>query len=161
MQDFDIHELSAAGGVIALGPMPGRRGDLAADVEKIARWGASAVLTMTPQGELDAHRASTLPEALAARGIDWLHFAVEDFGVPAAGRAAEWSGLAIGLRARLAKGQRVFVHCFGGCGRSGMAVLRLMVESGDDPDAALRQLRRVRPCAVETDAQRLWATDLD
>ncbi len=39
-----------------------------------------------------------------------------------------------------------------------MAVLRLMVEAGEDPDAALARLRAVRPCAVETGAQLTWAT---
>ena len=49
------------------------------------------------------------------------------------------------------------IHCFGGCGRSGMAALRLMVEAGEDADEALERLRAVRPCAVETDAQLRWA----
>jgi hypothetical protein len=38
-----------------------------------------------------------------------------------------------------------------------MAVLRLMVECGEDPAQALARLRSVRPCAVETDAQLDWA----
>ncbi len=38
-----------------------------------------------------------------------------------------------------------------------MAVLRLMVEVGEAPEAALARLRAVRPCAVETEAQRDWA----
>ncbi|MDH5531227.1 MAG: protein phosphatase, partial [Paracoccaceae bacterium] len=45
-----------------------------------------------------------------------------------------------------------------GCGRSGMAVLRLMVEAGEPVDVALIRLRKVRPCAVETDAQLAWAS---
>jgi hypothetical protein len=39
-----------------------------------------------------------------------------------------------------------------------MAILRLMVESGEDPPAALARLRAVRPCAVETERQHCWAT---
>jgi len=35
--------------------------------------------------------------------------------------------------------------------------LRLMVEHGEAPNAALQRLRMVRPCAVETDAQQAWA----
>jgi hypothetical protein len=38
-----------------------------------------------------------------------------------------------------------------------MAALRLMIKAGEDPDAALKRLRAVRACAVETDAQLLWA----
>jgi hypothetical protein len=35
--------------------------------------------------------------------------------------------------------------------------LRLMIEAGEASDAALERLRKTRPCAVETDAQRRWA----
>ena len=38
-----------------------------------------------------------------------------------------------------------------------MAALRLMIEVGEDPDAALKRLRAVRACAVETEAQMIWA----
>lgn len=38
-----------------------------------------------------------------------------------------------------------------------MAVLRLMVEMDEAPEAALARLRAVRPCAVETVAQHDWA----
>ena len=57
----------------------------------------------------------------------------------------------------VAGGGRVLFHCLGGCGRSGMAVLRLLVEMGEAPEAALERLRRVRPCAVETGDQCDWA----
>jgi hypothetical protein len=39
-----------------------------------------------------------------------------------------------------------------------MIALRLMVEDGEAPDAALARLRAARPCAVETNAQMRWAT---
>jgi len=54
-------------------------------------------------------------------------------------------------------GGRVLIHCRGGCGRSGMAALRLMIESGEEAGAALSRLRALRPCAVETEAQMAWA----
>jgi hypothetical protein len=38
-----------------------------------------------------------------------------------------------------------------------MAVLRLMIEAGEEPGEALARLRAVRACAVETDAQLEWA----
>ena len=38
-----------------------------------------------------------------------------------------------------------------------MALMRLMVEAGEDADEALERLRAARPCAVEREAQRAWA----
>ena len=32
-----------------------------------------------------------------------------------------------------------------------------MIECGEAPEPALKRLRAVRPCAVETEAQMLWA----
>ena len=54
-------------------------------------------------------------------------------------------------------GDRILIHCRGGCGRSGMIVLRIMIEFGEDPEEALERLRKIRPCAVETEAQENWA----
>lgn len=62
------------------------------------------------------------------------------------------------LAARLARGERIALHCLGGCGRSGMIALRLMVLSGEAAGRALERLRAARPCAVETEAQRVWAS---
>ncbi|MFX0541249.1 protein-tyrosine phosphatase family protein [Roseovarius sp. S4756] len=53
-------------------------------------------------------------------------------------------------------GGRVLFHCPGGCGRSGMAALRLMIAAAEAPDAAQERLRARRPCAVETSAQMRW-----
>ncbi|MDG0986802.1 MAG: protein-tyrosine phosphatase family protein, partial [Paracoccaceae bacterium] len=58
------------------------------------------------------------------------------------------------------EGSRILVHCRGGCGRTGMIVLRIMVEFGENPDKALQRLRRIRPCAVETKDQENWARSL-
>ncbi len=89
---------------------------------------------------------------------DWLCRPIADFGVPDADLDAEWPMLSAELLARLASGGRVLVHCKGGCGRSGMVVLALMVAKGRDALAALAEVRAKRPCAVETDAQMAWAT---
>ena len=70
---------------------------------------------------------------------------------------AAWRALGANARRALAGGGRVLIHCRAGCGRSGMAALRLMIECGEAPDEALARLRAVRPCAVETGAQMAWA----
>jgi len=69
----------------------------------------------------------------------------------------DWDDVIGNVVVRLSAGDRILVHCRGGCGRSGMAVLRVMIAAGEDADAALLRLRTVRPCAIETDAQMQWA----
>ena len=84
-------------------------------------------------------------------------FPVVDFDIPDAGRAGEWQEVRDKVLAVLAGQGRALFHCRGGCGRSGMAVLRIMIEGGEDAEQALDRLREVRPCAVETEAQMRWA----
>ena len=61
------------------------------------------------------------------------------------------------IRQQIDGGGRILIHCRGGCGRTGMIVLRVMIEFGEDPDKALKRLRKIRPCAVETKPQEIWA----
>lgn len=155
---FAIAELSLGAGRIGICPMPGRTGRYGADLATILAWGPDMVLTMTTGIELEASGADSLAEDMAQAGIDWRHLPITDFGAPGNGTAAEWPAVSAAARALLARGGRVLAHCYGGCGRSGMALLRLMVDSGEAPDDALARLRAVRPCAVETGGQMAWAT---
>lgn len=157
MTAFEIYPLAVGGGQIALSPVPGRSGSYEADLTKVLLWQPSMVLTMTTQAELDRMGAGALGDDLAAVGVVWAHLPILDFGAPDEAVQQHWPEVCDDAAARLAMGGRVLVHCFGGCGRSGMAALRLMVEAGEDPQAALARLRAVRPCAVETDAQMAWA----
>ncbi|MCV2874323.1 protein phosphatase [Defluviimonas sp. WL0050] len=156
-RDFGIFEVEAGGGRLALCPMPGRYGDYPGDLQTILGWGPGLVLTMATGSELAAYGAATLSVDLANRGIEWRHLPVEDFSAESAALRDGWAGVSREARTLLSDGGRVLTHCLGGCGRSGMAVLRIMTELGEAADAALTRLRTIRPCAVETAAQRLWA----
>ncbi len=146
-------ELAVGGGIVGIGPCPGRGGDFAADLAALLAWRPDLVLSMATMPEMARVGAGGLPVALAGAGVAWLHCPVADYGVP----SAAWDDVAAGVRAVLGAGGRVHVHCMAGCGRSGAAVVRLMVMAGEEGAAALARLRAVRPCAVETAAQAEWA----
>lgn len=155
MDDFAIYELAVGGGTLALCPLAGRGGDYAGDLARLRSWSPDIVVTMVEMQELDTKGAARF-------GADvgpalWLHFPVVDYQVPDAGQVDVWAAIEAQILAILAGGGRVLVHCMGGCGRSGMAVLRVMMAAGETSDAALDRLRAVRPCAVETEAQMKWA----
>ncbi|WP_240335464.1 phosphatase domain-containing putative toxin [Pseudotabrizicola algicola] len=155
---LEIAEIPALGGTLALCPMPGRQGDYAGDLATLLAWRPALVLTMTSRLELASKGAGSMPADLAAAGVAWRHLPVPDFGTPRADTAALWPQISSEARALLADGGRVLAHCMGGCGRSGMAVLRLLVDGGEDPETALPRLRAARRCAVETKAQQRWAS---
>ncbi len=156
METFRVAELAAGGGWLGISPMPGRAGNYAGDLAVVLRWAPALVVTMATAGEL-AMRSGALPADLAAAGGTWRHLPVADFAAESAALKRDWAGVSAEARAVLARGGRVLFHCMGGCGRSGMAALRLMVELGEEPAAALRRLRVARPCAIETGEQYRWA----
>jgi len=148
------------GGRIGICPLPGRGGDLAGDLEAIAAWRPALVVSMTEATEMAALGVADLPARLGQAGIAWRHFPIVDFGTPAPDALPAWSPLSAESHAALDQGEGVLLHCRGGLGRSGMIALRLMVERGEEPEAALARLRQIRPGAVETEEQREWASCL-
>lgn len=153
MAEFSITELTAAGGALGICPLPGRFREYGTDLVEVLAWQPDIVLTLTTLPEMARHGADRLGRDLTQAGVRWIHLPVEDFGIPSGEVEATWPD----LLPVLARGGRVLAHCYGGCGRSGMALLRLMIEAGENWPEALRRLRQARPCAVETEAQRIWA----
>ena len=156
---FDIFALDALGGTMGLCPLPGLGGQWADDAARIDEWDPDRILTLCTTPEMAELVAPDLPSRMEGLVAKWHHFPIEDFGIPDPVQFGGWVDLSADVRGVLNKGGRVLIHCRGGCGRSGMAALRLMVDGDEDPTQALGQLRQARPCAVETDAQMMWATD--
>lgn len=157
MTDLVLHSLSVGGGSLALSQMPGRDGDYQGDLDFIRDWKPSVVITLTTRAELVTAGAETLGADIRDSGARWVHLPIADFGVPDDAALKLWAKIGPVACAALTGQGRVLVHCFGGCGRSGMVALRLMVEVGEEAVDALLRLRKIRPCAIETDAQMRWA----
>ena len=65
----------------------------------------------------------------------------------------QWDVAGDELRTLLRSGRNVLVHCRGGLGRAGTIGARLLIELGMEPATAIRQVRAVRPGAIETREQ--------
>lgn len=157
MSGLVIYALPVGGGTLAIASLPGRSGDYRGDLDVFREWKPGIVVTMTTEAELADVGGVNLGSDIQTMASRWWHFPVMDFGTPAAEVDAAWPELSKNVRRALKGGGRVIVHCRGGCGRSGMVALRLMVESGEDRFEALNRLRALRDCAVETKAQLQWA----
>lgn len=153
-----LYALQVGGGTLAICQLPGRDGGYRGDLELIHDWRPGLVITLTTEVEMLSAGAAHLGADIQSIASRWVHLPVPDFGIPPPEVEARWPAVSLSARQALAGGGRVLIHCNGGCGRSGMAALRLMIETGEPAKAALAHLRHVRPCAVETDAQLVWAT---
>jgi len=131
--------------------------DLSTDLDTIAAWNASVVVTLVEAEELKSLQIPKLGQEVARRFMEWHHWPIADFSVPTQEFEEAWPARSEMLRALLGRGGRVLVHCKGGLGRAGMIAARLLVEMGDAPADAIARVREARgPGAIETTAQEAW-----
>lgn len=148
---YEIHTVTLANGArLGIAARPSQQ-----DLPILQAWAPDAVLSMLPNEEMHGL------DLAATFGAKWHHLPITDFGAPNPEIQQLWHALSPKLHDILDAKGAVFAHCVAGRGRSGLILLRLMVERGQNPDAALQALRAIRPGAVETEAQRKWAVTLD
>ena len=134
--------------------------DLGLDVEAIAAWGTSTVVTLVEQHELASLGVVDLGEAVEAAHMSWVHLPLRDVSVPGPAFEQQWARLGPLLRAQLQCGFNIVVHCKGGLGRAGTVASRLLIEAGMDPEEGLAAVRAARPGAVETFGQEQYVLGL-
>jgi protein-tyrosine phosphatase len=115
------------------------------DYERMSDLGVTSVLDL--RGEKADDR-----EALDARGIHYKRVPVTDFEAPSEEQLREavaW------MRAEVASGRRVYVHCAAGIGRSSTVVTAfLMEEYGWSRERAWAHVESRRPIVKQTESQR-------
>ena len=134
--------------------------DVCIDIDAIAAWGASAVVTLIEDHEISSLKVEALGDTVRSRHMDWLHLPIPDVSTPCSRFEQEWGSIGEGLRARLRNSFDIVVHCKGGLGRAGTIAARLLIELGATPDDAIAQVRRVRPGAIETSGQEKYVRGL-
>ncbi|HTN15451.1 MAG TPA: ADP-ribosylglycohydrolase family protein [Sphingomonadaceae bacterium] len=127
--------------------------DLGMDLDTVAAWNASVVVTLVEDHELEQLHVPQLGEEVLARQIDWYHLPIADRSIPDAAFEEAWASAGAALRHRLRSGANVLVHCMGGLGRAGTIASRLLIELGWSPAEAAAEVRKVRPGAIETQGQ--------
>lgn len=132
--------------------------DLDKDLARIRDWGAQLVVTLIEPQEFIELGVERLPHEVARLGMQWLHLPIRDRYPPGPAFESAWPSALAGIAARLALGQRIFVHCKGGLGRAGTVSACLLIESGMAPEAAIAAVRAARPRAIETAVQEWYVT---
>ncbi len=125
--------------------------------------GVSAFIDLTREEELDGY------QHLLPAGTQYVRHPIPDHGLPR--DAAQMKAILAEIRAQLAAGRLVYLHCRAGIGRTGMAAGCLLAESHGG-EAALEELNHLWQHSAraaswasvpETDAQsafvRAWQTD--
>lgn len=127
--------------------------DLELDMSEIRAWGANIVLTLLESWEFKDMQVEGLGTAVHNFGIEWRWLEIQDGGIPEGKVLERWQPIKSELIDRLQRGERVFVHCRGGLGRTGTLTAEILVELGEPLDIAMQRIRAARPGTIETQAQ--------
>ena len=121
------------------------------EVRDLVGAGVTLFLDLTQSGELEPYASLVVPPAR------YLNLPIRDFSVPTR------DGLVATLDeidAELAAGGIVYVHCWAGCGRTGVVVGSWLVRHGADPNDALQRIADARGLGCpQTLEQRLVVLD--
>jgi len=160
---IDSVTVSQGGGLIGLTICPGMaqggpserswNRDLDQDLAVIKTWGATALVTLIADYELEILSVADLPQRVQAIGLEWHHLPIMNRDAPYEEFEVDWITSGRILRQRLRQNERIVLHCVYGLGRTGMIAARLLVELGEPPDTAIRRVRAARPGAIETEIQ--------
>jgi len=127
--------------------------DLGLDLDEVQHWGATAVISLITDEEIDYLQVRGLRDAVEERHMEWWHLPIPDVNPPGSDFERGWRIAGEAIRDRVRMGFDVLVHCKGGLGRAGTVGSRLLVELGENPDSAIRRVRKARPGAIETTRQ--------
>jgi hypothetical protein len=130
--------------------------------------GFDTFIDLTQSGETFPYRGILLEQAQAYQvNVTHHRFAIGDFGLPTAEQMNELLDL---IEESLRVGHKLYLHCWGGIGRTGTTVGCYLVRQGKTPEEALEQLSawwrgvpksQVHPHSPETQEQvnfiRSWA----
>lgn len=104
-------------------------------VRHLAEEGVTLFVDLTQQGELEPYAAHVGPPAR------YVSRPIRDFSIPT---RAELVAILDEIDAELEAGGVVYVHCWAGCGRTGIVVGTWLVRHGADPGDALRRIADAR-----------------
>jgi len=114
----------------ALGPE--QAGD---EVRDLLAQGVTLFVDLTHDGELEPY------DHLVPADVRYVRMPIRDFSVPDGDQLAATLDV---LDSELAAGGLVYVHCWAGCGRTGVVVGSWLVRHGVDPRQALARIAEAR-----------------
>lgn len=112
-------------------------------VQSLLHAGIDCIIDLTQPGDSFFPYMKLLESECKDFGVqvERLNFPIPDFGAPAPGQMTQ---ILNAIDQNLEKGKRVYIHCVGGIGRTGMTVACYLIRHGLDGSEALVELENLR-----------------
>jgi len=139
--------------------------DLETDALAIANWGAGTWLNLMEESDMKAVSLDPLifKNTIENLGIKYLHFPIVDASTPTETDEKRWQEeINPFVLSELKLGKKVFVHCRGGLGRTGIIAARILFDAGvsNDADEIMKIVRNTRNGAIENKIQENWIREI-
>lgn len=132
-------------GMLLAGEYPGTylEAETREKLEKFLDAGIRTFINLTEERELSSYEP-ILRLLAAERGIEARHIrqSIRDYSTPR--ERAQMASILATIREEIAAGRPVYVHCWGGIGRTGTVAGCWLVEQGLSGDEALRRIAELR-----------------
>jgi len=160
---IDAVTVPESAGRIGMCACPGGRtlyseagGSLGEDLDAICEWGASGVVTLIEDPEIEILGITSIGKDCSRRSMWWLHMPIRDMCAPDVAFDARWVEEGARLRALLKANESIVVHCWAGLGRTGTITARILTEFGVPAKRAIRLVRAARPGAIQSLQQEVY-----
>jgi protein-tyrosine phosphatase len=121
------------------------------EVRNLVDAGVTLFVDLTQNGELEPY------SSLVVAPTRYVNRPIRDFSIPTRGGLVE---ILDEIDAELDTGGLVYVHCWAGCGRTGVVVGSWLVRHGMEPKEALRRIAETRGLGCpQTLEQRVFVLD--
>jgi protein-tyrosine phosphatase len=132
-------------------------------VDDLARWPASAVVTLMESRELEMLGLGHFPDVIRDRIPLWLHLPIRDGDIPDRRWMDDWRLARLVIAGLLAEGRNVAMHCLAGVGRTGTVAALCLSDAGAARGRdAIDHVRAVHTVhAAETPEQEAFVEDYE
>lgn len=142
-------------------PCPGTKEvGLQQSLEQLAAAGATAILTLMPNDEMQRNAVIDLPEFCVKLGLEWFHLPIEDDHAPEQLFQDAWLNAREKIHALVNAGKSIAIHCKGGSGRTGLVAAQILLERGMPLDDVITRVRAIRPNALQVPAHQEYIATL-
>lgn len=144
-----INPGTSATAALLFTPCPGTKGvDITTALTQLKAAGAVALISLTPDSEMQQLQVNTIPALCRELGLGWFHCPIEDDQAPGPMFAINWQVAAPQVHQWLRFGDKIAIHCKGGSGRTGLLAAQILLELGLDKIEAKSRVQALRPYAL-------------